>query len=96
MATGNAACRNARPSSAGLKMFWPRPPKISLPNAIATTPPKNAIHNGKLGGNVRPSSNPVIMPDPSRSEPFDPKIRSARVAPTVADAVTSSAPRPKK
>ena len=26
IATGKAACKNARPTRAGLKIFWPRPP----------------------------------------------------------------------
>src|SRR3989304_8309377 len=65
MAVGNAACKNALPTSAGLKIFMPNPPQISFPMPIATIPPRNAIHNGKPGGNVSPRSSPVINALPS-------------------------------
>ena len=70
IATGNAACRKALPTRAGLKTFWPSPPKTSLPKPMATAPPRNAIHKGRPGGKVRPRSRPVMAPDPSRSDRF--------------------------
>ncbi len=95
IAAGNAACRNARPSSAGLKMFWPSPPKTSLPRPIATAPPSSAIQSGMPAGSVRPSSSPVMAAEPSRSVPPGPNARSVATAPKVAAASTSSALGPK-
>jgi hypothetical protein len=96
MAAGNAAWRNARPTSAGLKTFWPRPPKMTLPKPMATAPPTNAIHSGKPGGRISPSSRPVMMAEPSRSELRGPVSRSVTSAPATAANTTSSALMPKK
>ena len=38
---------------------------MNLPKAMAIIPPQNAIHNGKMGGNVNPSSKPVMTADQS-------------------------------
>ena len=65
IATGNAACKTARPTSAGLKTLYPRPPKINLPMAMPMTPPQNTIHSGKVGGNVNPNNNPLMAADQS-------------------------------
>ncbi len=54
MATGKAACTKARPTSAGLKGFMPRPPKSSLPSPVAATPPTATIQSGSPGGSVNP------------------------------------------
>ena len=59
IATGNAACRNARPAKAGLKMLNPSPPKISLPIAIEKTAPIAVEDKEKFGGNTNPSKIPV-------------------------------------
>ncbi len=48
------ACRKARPTSAGLKGFWPSPPKRDLPRPTATKPPSITIHSGHAGGRVSP------------------------------------------
>ncbi len=60
MATGKAACRKARPTSAGLNTLKPSPPNSVLPRAMETTPPTAPIHSGKPGGRVSPSSSPVM------------------------------------
>ncbi len=90
MASGKAACSIARPRSAGLKTFWPSPPKTTLPRPIATTPPTKAIQSGTPGGSVRPRSSPVIAADPSRRVP-EPTARSVRTQATVVVASTRSA-----
>jgi hypothetical protein len=66
--TGKAACKNARPTSAGLKILRPRPPQIILPNAMATMLPSSAIHSGMAGGKVSANKMPVRIPEPSLSE----------------------------
>ena len=65
MAVGNAACKKALPTSAGLNGLYPKPPKINLPRDTAMTPPANVIHNGKPGGRVSPYIMPVITTDQS-------------------------------
>lgn len=65
IATGNAACRNALPTSAGLKRLQPRPPKTNFPTATEKTPPRKVIHKGKMGGNVSPRRIPVMTADQS-------------------------------
>ncbi len=95
IARGKAAWRNARPRSAGLKMFWPSPPKISLPKPTPNTPPRNAIHTGKPGGRIRPRRSPVITAEPSRVLPPGPNRRSVSTLPSVAAATTRSALGPK-
>ncbi len=65
IATGNAACRTARPTSAGLNGFCPSPPNKTLPTATAMNPPAAVIHSGSPGGRVRPYSRPVIVTDQS-------------------------------
>ena len=98
MAVGKAACRKARPTSAGLKRFCPSPPQISLPSPMPTTPPRKAIHSGNAGGSVRPSSTPVVSALSSRSRlGLSERLNSHSVpaAPAVAAAATSSAPIPK-
>jgi hypothetical protein len=95
IATGKAACRNARPSSAGLKMFCPKPPNTILPNPMLKAPPTKAIHNGIPAGRISPSSSPVIMAEPSSSVPFLPKAHSVSRHPAVAVAVTKTALGPK-
>ena len=58
--TGNAACRNARATRAGLNVLKPRPPNSAFPSRMAITPPANPIHNGRPGGRVKASRRPVI------------------------------------
>ena len=65
IATGKAACRNARPISAGLKGLAPSPPNTTLPRPIATTPPVATIQSGHGAGRVSPNSSPVINAEPS-------------------------------
>ena len=40
-------------------MFWPKPPNKCLPTRIANTPPKQAAHQGRLGGRAKAKSMPV-------------------------------------
>ena len=65
IATGNAACRKALPTRAGLKRLYPRPPKTNFPTATEKTPPRNAIQSGKMGGSVSPRRTPVMTADQS-------------------------------
>ena len=60
MATGNAACTNARPASAGFNTLNPNPPNSALPNPIATKPAMKPIQSGNPGGNVNANNKPVI------------------------------------
>ena len=69
IATGNAACRNARPTRAGLKTFWPSPPQTALPKPMPNAPPRTAIQSGMPAGSVSPSRSPVIAAEPSASDP---------------------------
>ncbi len=97
IATGKAACRKARPNSAGLKMFSPRPPKMSLPKPMPNTPPRKAIHSGNPAGRHRPSSRPVIIAEPSASESRrPPNSRSVTRQPATLASSTSMALGPKK
>ena len=64
--TGYDASRNARPASAGLKIFMPKPPKVNLTIAMAKNEPKLTTHQGVAGGSVIASSKPVITALPSR------------------------------
>src|SRR5512143_3041765 len=61
MATGNAACTNARPTSAGLNTLLPKPPNSALPMAMATKPATTPIHKGNDGGSVSASTRPVMV-----------------------------------
>ena len=81
---------------AGLKMFWPSPPKMSLPNPMPNAPPTNAIHIGNPGGNVSPKRSPVIIADPSFSADLGPKNCSTTNAPAQLASITSTALGPKK
>jgi len=65
IATGNAACKNALPTNAGLNILYPNPPKISFPIAIAKIAPIAVKNNEKLGGKINASNNPVIAALPS-------------------------------
>jgi len=94
-ATGNAAWRNARPSSAGLNTFCPSPPYTSFPKTMANAPPVNAIQSGRPGGSVSASRRPVIIADPSPSDPPRPNRRSGMRAPATQAATISSTLGPK-
>ena len=50
---------------AGLKTFWPMPPKGSLATQIQTTAPMNTIHRGIEDGRFIASSRPVTTADRS-------------------------------
>jgi hypothetical protein len=87
IATGNAACRNARPTSAGLNALNPSPPQIDFPKTMANAAPRKVIQSGKPAGSERPSNSPVITADPS---PSDPPLPVARSASTAADVAVAS------
>ena len=77
----------------------PRPPQISLPNAMEMNPPRNAIHRGRQGGRTRPSSRPVTnalpsvsLPKPGRAEA---NSHSVPTAPRVAALTIKRAVTPK-
>src|ERR1019366_6232261 len=95
IATGNAACRKARPNSAGLNTFWPSPPQTTLPNPMPKAPPSAAIHNDRPAGNGRPGNTPVMPADPSPTVPPRPNARSVASAPAVAATITSNELTPK-
>ena len=99
MTVGKAACRNARPTNAGLNTLLPRPPHTSLPRPMATKPPRNAIQSGKPGGSVSPRRTPVSAALPSLSGArlglVDENIHSVAIAPSMLVAVTSNALIPK-
>jgi len=82
MLSGNAADKKARPNSAGLKMFWPKLPKISFPMPIENTQASTAIHTGRAGGITIASRSPVRSALPSSTRTFFPrafcKIASVR------------------
>ena len=99
-AVGKAACRNARPTSAGLKRLWPSPPQTSLPRPTPTAPPRKAIHIGSPGGRIRPRMTPVKSALISSTGleppgPLRPHSHSMPTAPAVAAATTRSALAPK-
>ena len=50
---------------AGLKTFWPMPPKGSLATQMATTAPMNTIHRGIADGRFIASRSPVTTADRS-------------------------------
>ena len=52
-----------RPTSAGLKGFLPRPPKVILPTPIDTSAPTATIHSGMDEGKLKASSIPVTTAD---------------------------------
>ena len=62
---GKDTSRNTRPVMAGLKTFWPMPPKGSLATQIQTTAPMNTIHRGIEDGRFIASSRPVTTADRS-------------------------------
>ena len=64
-AAGNAIIANARPSMAGLKMFCPSPPKITLPNPIATKAPTAPTYHGACAGNDNARMAPVTTAEKS-------------------------------
>src|SRR5271165_914574 len=68
IAVGKAACRNARPTSAGLNMLKPSPPNSILPGATAINPPTAVIHRGNPGGRTKPSRMPVITTEKSPTD----------------------------
>ena len=63
---GKATSRAQRPTSAGLKMFWPKPPKVILPTPMAKRAPMMMIHTGRFDGRFMPSRMPVRAAEPSR------------------------------
>ena len=65
MATGNDISRNTRPTSAGLKMLHPRPPKAILAMPMAIAAPAATIHSGSDEGRFRARSTPVTSAVPS-------------------------------
>lgn len=62
---GNEMSKNIRPTSAGLKMFLPKPPKDIFPIPMAANAPIAKIHAGRLDGTLKASNTPVMMADPS-------------------------------
>ena len=65
ISSGNDTSSATRASMAGLKMFWPSPPKTCLPITIANPAPTTPIHHGAQGGSVMAISHPVSNADPS-------------------------------
>ena len=57
--------RKTRPTSAGLKMLLPSPPKAILPMPIATTPPIRTSHQGSEAGRLKARMTPVRSAEPS-------------------------------
>ncbi len=92
-ACGKAAAANVRASSAGLNGLYPRPPKSTLPSAIATNAETAAIQSGNAGGRVSPSSSPVMMALKSPMVLFRPAARwsASSVRTAVSVVVTSKA-----
>ena len=64
---GNDMSRNILPAMAGLKMLFPKPPKVSFTTPIANKHPSAKIHIGRFEGTLKASNTPVMMADPSRS-----------------------------
>ena len=99
MALGKVPPRKARPTRAGLNRLYPSPPQINLPRPMDTAPPIKAIHKGKAGGKVRPSSRPVRRPLPSSSRSvrccIGEKAHSVSMAPAILASNTRTAPSPK-
>ena len=95
MATGNAPCRNARPTSAGLNTFCPRPPHTCFPKTMANAAPSAVIHSGNPAGSERPSRSPVIVAEPSAITPPFPVERSMMSETTTAVAICNNALMPK-
>ena len=65
MAAGKLMRRKARPMRAGLKGFWPRPPKNSLATTMAMKAPRTAIQMGVEGGRTRARRRPVTTAEKS-------------------------------
>ena len=63
--TGNEIKRKTRPTSAGLKMLFPKPPNDNFPNPMAAIAPTIIIHHGKLDGTLKASKIPVTSAEPS-------------------------------
>ena len=74
---GKDTSRNTRPVMAGLKTFWPMPPKGSLATQMATTAPMNTIQRGIADGRFSASSRPVTTAD--RSPTVEGRFISHRV-----------------
>ena len=64
-APANEILANARPASAGLKIFCPKPPNISLATAMQKIDPIATIHNGVRGGITSTNRIAVIIALPS-------------------------------
>ena len=52
-------------TKAGLKMLLPRPPNNCFPIIIVKNPPSIGIHQGTVGGSVRPNNAPAKKALPS-------------------------------
>ena len=52
---------------AGLKIFWPRPPKDILTTPIENTAPTAMSHHGEFGGRFNAKSTPVTAADKSET-----------------------------
>ena len=62
---GKDTSRNTRPVMAGLKTFWPMPPKDSLATQMETKAPMNTIQRGIADGRFIASSRPVTTAERS-------------------------------
>ena len=65
IATGQDAIRKARPASAGLMKFLPRPPNRHLAKIIAMPSPMISIQYGSVTGTTKASRVPVTTADRS-------------------------------
>jgi len=63
--TGKEISRKTRPTSAGLKGFFPRPPKDIFPMPMDIKAPISNIQIGRLLGTLKASNIPVTRADPS-------------------------------
>jgi hypothetical protein len=65
ISTGNEINKKTRPTNAGLKGFFPSPPKDILATPIDIIAPTINIHIGRLVGTLNAKSTPVIIAEPS-------------------------------
>ena len=68
---GNEIIRKTLPTSAGLNILFPKPPKLIFPMPIAANAPIAIIQIGRLAGILKASSIPVISAEPSKIDALD-------------------------
>lgn len=84
------AKRNARPANAGLRKFFPMPPKSCFTTTMAKNAPTTGIQYDTAEGRLRPSSKPVTTAERSPTVQGRCSIRRTRYSNSTDDATEMS------